>query len=133
MSYTLSIVSDSLDDLYATISALQGKATVEISAGATEPVKKPRKTKEAAPAQPVQEKVVEMVAKQNVEASAAEPAPAVIAYKDVAAATLELVGKKGKPAALAILKEFNVETAPKLSEDKWAEYLDAVKTEMDRL
>ena len=135
MRPTLTIEFADLVELQSFLDNIRKPAEITISTTATgalaatvEAVKKTRKAKEASP---VQEKVVELVAKQNTEAATSEPP--VIDYAAVKKATMDLISKKGKPAALALLTEFGVDAAPKLPEDKWGDFIEAANAEAGRL
>lgn len=135
--YKLTIETESLDELYATISNLAGKATVTLDAG-EQPVKKSKK-KEASPL----DEVVNFAAAQQTEATKellARKLPpvknsedseidmsAIISYEKVKKATLELVKEKGKPVVLEILTKFGAKSATDLKVEQFAEYLKEVE------
>lgn len=128
MSYTLTITTDSLDELYNAVSNLRGKAECVIEGqNNSEPAKekKIRAKKDTTPTL--------IVGTQIPEDSSVNDASAAIGYEQVSKVTLELKHAKGKPAAIALLDSFGVETAAKLPVEKFAEYVAAAKTAIARV
>ncbi len=72
------------------------------------------------------------VAEESAVASP-EPTPAAdtkVEYAQVSAAVLDVVAKKGRDAALAVLAEFGVDNAKKLTEGQWAGALAALQAKL---
>jgi hypothetical protein len=155
--YKLVIETDSLDELFATVSALRDKAVVTLSGachftGEEEiPVKKTRSRKsgplvtkvdvageETPPGEPGElpqdridsiKPLGDVIAEKIKKTVKASDAP--IPYAEVGKATLALRDKKGVPATLAILENFGVSSARNLPVDKFAEYLTLVESAME--
>jgi uncharacterized ferritin-like protein (DUF455 family) len=124
--YKLTIETESLDELYATVSRLQGKATVSIT-GCDEEPKKIRKAKDK-----MANEIKEVVAEKNEEVDPLfekrelPSGKSLLGYEDIKKATLELVSKQGKPAALHVLNKFGAQNAQQLKPEDFGKYVSEV-------
>ena len=133
--YKLTIETESLDELYATISQLKGAATVSISGEENvKPVKEKKKAKEKM-ADEIKSFVKESGDPESEhEGKADEPAAkSLLGYEDIKKATLELVSSQGKPAALEVLGKFGAKNAQELKPEDFGKYVKEVNAKLEAI
>lgn len=127
MTFKAEFTFDSLSELQAFIA---GKADIKPEAEAPKPVtRQPRGPKPEATG-PVPTAQVEKVPGNTskipfkAKEESVQPAAPVLTYDDVKNATLKVVEKAGKPAAVALLAKFGAQKADQIGEENWPGYLE---------
>ncbi len=128
MKYRLTLETDSIEEIFLTVSTLRAPSTVVLENNGEEPVKE-KKTRKAKVE--TSSGAVEATIEDNKVTSITVTAPVknnvsaeTNAYDAVKKATLDLIKAKGKPAALELLAEFEVKAATELKESDYDAYVN---------
>lgn len=137
--FSLTITTESIEELYNAVSRLSGKATAIISKIEESEEKKPRKNAKATkadealvdPDSSLDKKLEELAtAAKTTKPAAISIADGPIDYDEVRDVTLSLARNKdkgGKTKLMEILGGFNAKSALELKKDDYAEYVGKVK------
>jgi hypothetical protein len=112
-----------LQDIASFIEELQAEAQLPLPTASVKEKKNRVKNVE----EPTKELIEKFTPTSNVEPTKE------VTYEDVRKATLDLIKAKGKQAALDVLNDMKVASAPELKPEQYAEYLKLATTAKSRL